>query len=116
MSIDARIDAVTVILPGPCEVCDGTGKDPENGWDTCPSCHGASEGKHVVRLKLAPREEGGLAGQDVLTIINPPTLDPGLLESMVGMEIWGGSGEIMVGETKWADRIGYTRIRLVGGE
>lgn len=116
MSIDARIEAVTIIAPEHCETCNGTGKDPESNWDDCPSCHGATKDNPKVRLQLSPREKGGLAGQRVLTITNPPTLDPEKLAGMVGTEIWGGAGEIMVGQTKWANRIGYTQIELIGEE
>lgn len=66
-----------------------------------------------MRLKLEPRELGGVAGQSVLTIVNPPTVDPVWLAGMIGTEIWGGSGYIMVGDRKWARRIGYTCIELV---
>ena len=113
MSIDARIEAVTIIAPDHCETCDGTGKDPETNWDDCPSCHGASKDYPAVRIHLVAREPGGVAGQDVLTLVNPPTLDPDYLAGMIGTEIWGGSEYIMVGDTKWAKRIRYTRIELV---
>jgi len=113
MSIDARIAAVTVISPEHCDMCNGTGKDPETNWDNCPRCHGATKEKPKVRLKLEPRERGGLAGQSVLTIVNPPTVDPNVLAGMIGTEIWGGSVEIMVGDRRWAKRIGYTQIELV---
>jgi hypothetical protein len=113
MSIDARIDAVTVIATEHCETCNDTGKDPADNWDNCPSCHGATKANPKVRLHLSPREKGGIAGQSVLTIVNPPTLDPEALAGMIGTEIWGGSGYLMVGDTKWANRIGYTRIELV---
>ena len=113
MSIDARIEGVSVIAPDHCETCNDTGKDPEDNWDDCPSCHGATKDDPRVRLQLVAREKGGVAGQDVLTIVNPPTLEPEALAGMIGTEIWGGSGDIMVGDTKWANRIGYTRIELV---
>lgn len=113
MSIDARIQAVTVIAPDHCDTCSGTGKDPESNWDDCPSCHGATKDDPRVRLKLEPREHGGLAGQSTLTIVNPPSVDPEVLAGLIGTELWGGSGEIMVGDRKWANRIGYTRIELV---
>lgn len=115
MSIDARIAAVTVIAPSHCETCSMTGKDPEDSWNDCPTCHGATEHSPRVRLKLEPREEGGLAGQDVLTVVNPPTVDPAVLAGLIGTEIWGGAGYIMVGDRKWADRIMYTKIQLVDG-
>jgi len=113
MSIDARIAAVTVIAPEHCETCNGDGKDPDSRWDDCPSCHGATKDKPKVRLKLEPRERGGVAGQLVLTIVNPPTVDPAALAGMIDTEICGGSSDIMVGDRKWARRIGYTQIELV---
>lgn len=113
MSIDARIAAVTVVSPSHCDTCKGTGKDPENNWDWCPTCHGATEEVPAVRLHLEPRELGGCAGQPVLTIVNPPSTDLGFWPGLVGTEIWGGAGEIMVGEKVWAKRVGYTRIELV---
>lgn len=109
MSIDARIAAVTVIAPSHCETCNDTGKDA-NGWDQCPRCHGASTGSPKVRLKLEPREPGGLAGQPVLTIVNPPSRG---LESLIGIEIWGNASSVFVGNREWAKRIGYTQIELV---
>jgi hypothetical protein len=112
MSIDARIAAVTVITGEYCDVCNGDGKDPEDNWDDCPVCHGATKTNPRVRLNLEPREVGGVAGQPVLTIVNPPTTDALVLAGMVGTEIWGGGSEIMVGDRKWANRIGYTQIEL----
>ena len=113
MSIDARIAAVTVLAPIHCDTCHDTGKDPETNWDLCPTCHGATEDRPVVRLHLEPRERGKLAGQTVLTVVNPPTVDAKVLAGMIGIEIWGGASEIMVGGKRWAKRLGYTRIELV---
>lgn len=113
MSIDARIAAVTVIAPEHCNTCNGTGKDPTDSWDDCPSCHGATRDNPRVRLKLEPRERGGCAGQPVLTIVNPPSTQPEVLAGLIGTEIWGNASSIMVGDTLWAKRIGYTRIELV---
>lgn len=113
MSIDARISAITVISPDKCDVCEGSGKDPDTKWDDCPSCHGATKDNPKVRLKLEPRQYGGVAGQSVLTLLNPPTVDPQVLAGLIGTEIWGGSGEIMVGNKLWARRVGYTSIELV---
>lgn len=109
MSIDARIRAVTRILSGDCEACGNTGKAEDN-WDDCPFCHGTSTGKRALRLHLEAREPGGLPGQRVLTVVNPPEGD---MSGLVGTEIWGNASEIMVGDTKWAKRIGYTRIELI---
>jgi hypothetical protein len=51
-------------------------------------------------------------GQPSLTVLNPPPAPQ--LQVAVGCDIWGGSGSIIMGrETKWADRVGYTAIRLV---
>jgi len=110
MSIDCRIAAVTIVAPSHCDTCNGTGKD---NWDDCPTCHGATKDNPVVRLKLVARETGGVPGQDVLTIVNPPTLDPDYLSGLIDTEIWGGANEIMIGEKRWAKRIGYTRIELL---
>lgn len=114
MSIDARIAAVTVIAPKHCDTCDSTGEDPDSPWDECPSCHGATQENPIVRLQLEPREKFGIAGQSVLTIVNPPTVDPEILSALIGIEIWGGSGDIMVGDNKWAERVSYTKISLTG--
>jgi len=111
VSIDARIRAVTQIFPGDCDFCDNTGKD-DNGWDDCPSCHGTSTGKKCLRLHLEAREPGAVAGQSVLTVVNPPEGDMG---GLVGTEIWGNASQIMVGDKLWAKRIGYTRIELIQG-
>ncbi len=113
MSIDARIVGVTVIAPDKCETCQGSGKDPESSWDNCPACHGATKEKPAVRLKLEPRERGGVAGQSVLTILNSPTNDVLALSALIGTEIWGNSSEILIGTRRWARRIGYTQIELV---
>jgi hypothetical protein len=113
MAIDARIAAVTVVAPSHCGTCNMTGKDQANSWDDCPTCHGATKDNPAVRLKLEPREPGCVAGQRVLTILNPPTVDPNVLAGLIGTEIWGSSSCVMVGQTKWADRIGYTKIKLV---
>ena len=65
-----------------------------------------------VALILEPSSKQACAGQPVLVIVNPPT-NPTVLESMIGTQIWGDSSKIIVGrETVFAERIGYTRIRL----
>lgn len=113
MAIDARIEGVTVVAPTHCPTCNGSGNDPSDSWDDCPACHGATTVNPQVRLQLVPRERGGVAGQSVLVIVNPPTTEPDILAGMVGTAIWGGGSEIMIGNTLWAKRIGYTRIELV---
>ena len=111
MSIDARISSVSIVAPKDCPKCHGQ----DNSWDGCDVCHGATEENPHVLLHLEPREPGGVAGQSVLTITNPPTTNPELLNALIGIEIWGGSDYVMIHENKWADRVGYTRIRLREG-
>jgi hypothetical protein len=67
----------------------------------------------TATIALGPRETPygqSCEGQRRITIENPP---PGRLDGLVGTEVWGGSESLMVGDTKWADRVGYTRARLV---
>lgn len=113
MAIDARITGITIIRPSHCGTCDDSGKDPEDAGDVCPSCYGATESDPVVRLLLEPREPSGHPYHSVLTVRNPPTLDPHKLSALIGTEIWGGASEIMIGDRKWANRISYTQIELV---
>ena len=110
MSIDARVAGVTVISPSHCDACSGSG---HADGDVCGVCYGATVDAPRVVLRLEPRKSGTLAGQSSLTIVNPPSVDPKILASMIGTEIWGGSGDIMVGQRRWAKRIGYTQIELV---
>lgn len=70
------------------------------------------EGEH--KLTLEPRGRGTAAGQETLVITNPPD-DPSQLGDFVGAELWGGSGYLMLGDAKIADREGYIPIRLVDG-
>lgn len=113
MSIDARIAGISVIKPTHCPTCDGTGEDPADSWEPCPACHGGTAEHPVVRLLLEPRERAEVAGQRALTLVNPPTTDPQALAGLIGIDIWGNSSSIMVGEKRWAKRIGYGRIELV---
>jgi len=66
----------------------------------------------TVDLLLGPIGDEG-PGQKVLTVINPPEDRQGFCKAIAFQKIWGSENQIMVGETKWADREGYTRIRLV---
>jgi len=66
----------------------------------------------VVTLHLGPVGDDG-PGQSQLVVINPPAKANEFLIAVVGLKIWGSSSEIRVGDTKWADRIGFTQIRLV---
>lgn len=71
----------------------------------------------TATMYLDPWDKGGVAGQPQLTIVNPPSTDIRTLsKALEGQTIWGGDSDIMVGETRFAERIGYTRIRLVEGE
>lgn len=61
-------------------------------------------------LKLKARDtKSGPAGQNRLYFDKAPHD----VTALNGREIWGGAGEIMVGETKIANRIGYTQIEFV---
>ncbi len=67
----------------------------------------------TATMTLGPRDTGhgsSCKGQAKMTILNPPA---GPLRGLVGVEIWGGDGAIMVGDRKWAVRVGYTKCRLV---
>jgi len=66
---------------------------------------------NTVKIYLSPIGKREIAGQRSLTIINWP--EGADTSGLIGVGIWGGSREIMVGGTKWADRIGYTKIQLV---
>lgn len=71
-----------------------------------------------VKLTLEDRPGGGPAGQATLRVLNTPELKPGWavhLNRLIGKFLWGGSGEIMLGNSKIAIREGYTGIRLVEG-
>lgn len=64
------------------------------------------------KLTLEKRDKATLAGQETLIIENPPN-NPNDLEVFVGVELWGGSGCLMLGDSKIADRTGYVGILLV---
>lgn len=72
-------------------------------------------GDGTVRLALGPTDKGDPAespGQETMIVLNPPT-PPELLRGLIGCTVWGGSNELLVGETVIAERIGYTRLRLL---
>jgi hypothetical protein len=87
MSIDARVDDVTV--------------------------HASGAGE--LRLKDRPGrpgrgpQDGGIAGQTVLFFDRCP---PDVWK-LGGKDIWGGSDTIMLGDVKIAEREGYTKIKFV---
>ncbi len=66
----------------------------------------------TAKICLGPYNDDP-TGQDSLIIVNPPE---GRLDGLVGVHIWGGSGTIVIGETMWAKRNGYTRIVLLDKE
>jgi len=63
-------------------------------------------------LILEPRDKRTLAGQPIFEIVNPPP-DYKTLEVLIGECVWGGAGELMIGEIKIATRIGYSKIELI---
>ena len=70
-----------------------------------------------VKLTLADRPGGGLAGQETLRILNTSKMKESrgwllTLRKLIGCDIWGGSGEIMLGNARLAKREGYTGIYL----
>lgn len=68
-----------------------------------------------LKLTLADRK-GGSAGQSMMVVTNPPeNWKSSPLRHLVNREIWGCSSQIMLGDVKLADRIGYTSLRLVDG-
>ena len=68
-----------------------------------------SDGTATMEL-VARQPKSGPAGQKLMTIVNPPAGD---LSGIVGTEIWSGASSLMVGDTKFANRVGYTRCELV---
>jgi hypothetical protein len=66
------------------------------------------------KLVLVDRPSGGPAGQGSLEILNPPA-DIEELRPFLLCELWGGCGEIMLGDDRIAIRQGYTSITLVDG-
>ncbi len=67
----------------------------------------------TVGLALGPIGDDG-PGQSCLIVVNPPENVDAFRRSILGQKIWGSANTIMVRETVWAMREGYTRIRLVG--
>lgn len=67
-----------------------------------------------VTISLEPSGKGATVGQSLMTVLNPPPLNCDLAR-LIGLQVWGGSSCLMVGESKLADRVGYTQIKLVEG-
>lgn len=65
-----------------------------------------------VSLVLESRDGKTPPGQPVIWVDNPP--DPiRKISALLDGCIWGGSNDIMLGDTKIADRTSYTSIKLV---
>ena len=64
-----------------------------------------------VRLVLGERPGGSIPGQKSLRVINPPE-DKTELGILKGLAIWGGAGEVLLGDVPFAKRIGYTRLEM----
>jgi hypothetical protein len=70
---------------------------------------------NTVRLTLGEIDDASPSdspGQESLIVINPPS-PPELLRCLIDLIVWGGSDELLVGDKVIAERIGYTRIRLL---
>jgi hypothetical protein len=100
MSIDARVDDVTVHASGAGELRlkDRPGRPGRGPQDA---------GSPTSRA--AGPERAGIAGQTVLFFDNCP----GDVWKLEGKDIWGGANNIMLGDVEIAEREGYTKIRFV---
>jgi hypothetical protein len=85
MSIDARVQTVHFNEDG-------------SGW------------LDLIDRPASPGGVPGIAGQTRLRF----DASPHDVTALNGRDIWGGSSEIMLGDVKIAERIGYTRIRFIG--
>lgn len=66
-----------------------------------------------VSLELGPYKGDG-PGQKQLIVVNPPENVEAFQHAVLGQQIWGSNNTIMVRNTTWAYREGYTRIWLAG--
>jgi len=69
-----------------------------------------------LKITLEDRPGGGPAGQQTLVVLNQDELGEHWainLSSLIGHDIWGSSGEVMLRDRKFAIREGYTGVRLV---
>jgi hypothetical protein len=87
VSIDARVGHVTV-----CE--DGSGV------------------LNLIDRPAMPGDTPGISGQSALFF----NFSPEEVTALNGRDIWGGSSQVMLGELKIADRVGYTSIAFVDRE
>lgn len=65
-----------------------------------------------VTMTLEDRNSRSIAGQSRMTILDPPPMNCDL-SRLVGREMWGNSSDMLIGDSKIADRVGYTAMRLV---
>ncbi len=62
-----------------------------------------------LHLRGRPQRGGKVPpGQSMMIVLNPPPH----LDVLVGMELWGNSSQIYVGDRYVFDRDGYTRLLL----
>lgn len=66
-----------------------------------------------VKLTLEGRRPGYPPGQSTLVVTNPPADWQTELAPLIGMCVWGGSSQIMLGDQELAKRDGYVGIELV---
>jgi hypothetical protein len=62
-----------------------------------------------TRLTLDQPDRRRVAGQSVLTVIDPV---PSNIAILLGKPVWGGCNSLMCGEVQIGERIGYTRVKL----
>ncbi len=73
---------------------------------------GSGRLKLIDRPKRRPGDTPGIAGQNCLYFETAPHE----VTALNGLNIWGGSGEIMLGEREIAKRRGYESIEFVDAE
>jgi hypothetical protein len=71
--------------------------------------NGGGELRLIDRPPSRPGDTGGIAGQSVLVFQSAPEEVTGLN----GLDVWGSSERLMLGDKEIAQRIGYTRIVFV---
>lgn len=79
------------------------------------SVHLDEDGSGQLNLIDRPKVPGGTpgcAGQRALRFDRAPHE----VTALNGLDIWGGSSEIILGDIRIANRIGYTRIEFVDSE
>ena len=73
--------------------------------------HSAALERGGCRIWLAPRETGGRMVVGSLLIVNWPSgVTP---YGLVGTELWGEKGEVMVGLSRWGECLGKGKLFLV---